>query len=289
MAPTAPSGIFASAREGCGKLSGGLRLSSGFRKWACLTCLYTVCAQEHTHILHGASVPSRGFPSFPEASVSGFSWQLWLCHTLGRCVTPSSIHLIRSTHLLCRASGAWRGCLSLLTASSVSHLRTSSSLLIRSNDFHKSLMAPIDELSQEGEANHEGCALCLCIYRKLCRQGEYINIIKLNLRHDSQFLLAATFSLNCFLYYFITTHAIFISAKMMPWKRVFSHPFFSSKKMFVWISIESHKRRRKTQQWDSWEKKRERVVPFTSVKVAALQRAVTGHSLRPVVWECIQM
>ena len=27
----------------------GLRLSSGFRKWVCLTCLYTVCAQEHTH------------------------------------------------------------------------------------------------------------------------------------------------------------------------------------------------------------------------------------------------
>ena len=72
----------------------GLRLSSGFRKWACLTCLYTACAQEHTHILHGASVPSRGLPSFPEASVSGFNWQMWLCHTLGLW---ASIHLIRST------------------------------------------------------------------------------------------------------------------------------------------------------------------------------------------------
>lgn len=25
-------------------------------------------------------------------------------------------------------------------------------------------MAQIDELSQEGEANHEGCALCLCVF-----------------------------------------------------------------------------------------------------------------------------
>lgn len=51
-----------------------------------------------------------------------------------------------------------------LLPSTVSHLRTSSFLLIRSNDFQRSLTAPIDELSQEREANHEGCALCLCVF-----------------------------------------------------------------------------------------------------------------------------
>ena len=119
------------------------------------------------------------------------------------------------------------------------------------------------------------CLVPVCIYRKLCRQGEYINIIKLNLRHDSQFLLAAKFSLNCFLYYFITTHAIFILAKTMPWKRVFSHPFFSSKKKCLSGFPLKVIRGRKRQQWDSRGKKREKVVPFTSVKVATLQRAVT--------------
>lgn len=63
----------------------------------------------------------------------------------------------------------------------------------------KSLMAPIDEVSQEGEANHEGCALCrVCvIYRNLSRQ-EYINIIKLNLPCDSEFLLVTNSPLSAY-------------------------------------------------------------------------------------------
>lgn len=122
--------------------------------------IHSVCAGTRTHTTRG----QRAFQRVTFLS-RGLCCRLQLTAvTLSHTGTVGLSSSHGAPHLFCRASGAWRGCLSLLIASFVSHLRTSSFLFIRSNDFQKSLMAPVDELSQEGEANHEGCALCLCVF-----------------------------------------------------------------------------------------------------------------------------
>lgn len=148
--------------------------------------IHSVCRNTHTPM--GPVCLPEGYLPFQKPLVSGFSWQLWLCHTLGLWAS----HLIR--HPTCSVELQEPEMASPSIASFVSHLRKAhfslSEAMTKRVWWH-----PIDELSQEGEANHEGCALCLCIFiESACRQGEYINIIKLNLRHDSQFLLWANFT-----------------------------------------------------------------------------------------------
>lgn len=67
-------------------------------------------------------------------------------------------------NLLYRHSGAWQNLTLLPYCQPCEPAENQLISLNQSNDFQKSLMAPIDELSQEGEANHEGCALCLCVF-----------------------------------------------------------------------------------------------------------------------------
>lgn len=59
------------------------------------------------------------------------------------------------------------------------------------------------------------CLVPVCvIYRNPNRQGEYINIIKLNLPCYSV-LVRGKFSLNCFLQYLIKTYAVFILVEIV--------------------------------------------------------------------------